>query len=125
MKRILISATHKSSGKTTIAGLAASFFNPEHGIVKIDGHDLSKCTLDSYRSRLGVVLQDDFLFDGTILDNIRFGYSAANEQAVEEAVRAAHVKEFADRFDDGLEAISGEMVLLECLQIADPGAVWQ
>lgn len=96
------------SGKTTIAGLAASFFNPEHGIVKIDGHDLSKCTLDSYRSRLGVVLQDDFLFDGTILDNIRFGYSSANEQAVEEAVRAAHVKEFADRFDDGLETIIGE-----------------
>jgi len=96
------------SGKTTIAGLAASFLRPEQGIVRVDGHDLSKLTLDSYRSRLGVVLQDDFLFDGTIRDNIRFGNQEAHQEEVEAAVRAAHVKEFTDRFEDGLETIIGE-----------------
>ena len=96
------------SGKTTIAGLAASFLRPEQGIVRVDGHDLSKLTLDSYRSKLGVVLQDDFLFDGTIRDNIRFGNQEAHQEEVEAAVRAAHVKEFTDRFEDGLETIIGE-----------------
>jgi ABC-type multidrug transport system fused ATPase/permease subunit len=96
------------SGKTTIAGLAASFLRPEQGIVRVDGHDLSKLTLDSFRSRLGVVLQDDFLFDGTIRNNIRFGNRQASREDVEAAVRAAHVKEFTDRFDDGLETIIGE-----------------
>jgi subfamily B ATP-binding cassette protein MsbA len=96
------------SGKTTIAGLAASFLRPEQGIVRVDGHDLSKLTLDSFRSRLGVVLQDDFLFDGTIRNNIRFGNRQASREEVEAAVRAAHVKEFTDRFDDGLETIIGE-----------------
>ncbi len=96
------------SGKTTIAGLAASFFRPGQGIVRIDGHDLSKLTLDSYRSRLGVVLQDDFLFDGTIRENVSFGNVQASRKEVEEAVRAAHVKEFTDRFQDGLETLIGE-----------------
>ena len=61
------------SGKTTIAGLAASFLTPDEGKVEVDGVDLSRVTLDSYRSRLGVVLQDDFLYEGTIRENILFG----------------------------------------------------
>ena len=60
------------SGKTTIAGLTASFLNPDSGTITIDGIDMSKVSLDSFRSQLGVVLQDDFLFEGTIRENILF-----------------------------------------------------
>ena len=96
------------SGKTTIAGLAASFLLPDSGVVTIDGHDLTTVTLDSYRQQLGVVLQDEFLFEGTIRDNILFARPQAGEEDVQRAVRAAHVDEFTDRFDDGLETLIGE-----------------
>ncbi len=96
------------SGKTTIAGLAASFLTPDKGMVSIDGIDLSTVTLDSYRSRLGVVLQDNFLYEGTIRENILFGNPAATEQQLQDAVAAAHVKEFTSRFDKGLETLIGE-----------------
>ena len=96
------------SGKTTLAGLAASFLNPDKGTVRIDGHDLSKVTLDSFRSQLGVVFQDDFLFEGTIRENILFSKPEAGEHDLQNAVKAAHVKEFTDRFDDGLDTLIGE-----------------
>lgn len=96
------------SGKTTIAGLAASFLNPKSGIVTVDGHDLSKVVLDSYRSQLGVVLQDDFLFEGSIRENILFPRPNATEQQLLAAVKAAHVDEFTDRFEKGLETVIGE-----------------
>ena len=96
------------SGKTTIAGLAASFLVPDSGMVTVDGHDLTTLTLDSYRSQLGVVLQDEFLFEGTIRDNILFARPDAGEEALRRAVRAAHVDEFTDRFDEGLETLIGE-----------------
>ena len=96
------------SGKTTIAGLAASFMKPSSGVVTIDGQDLSRATLDSYRSQLGVVLQDDFLFDGTIQENILFGRPEASQEEIVEAVEAAHVKEFTDRLADGVETLIGE-----------------
>ena len=96
------------SGKTTIAGLAASFMKPGTGVVRIDGQDLSRATLESYRSQLGVVLQDDFLFDGTIRENILFGRPEASQAELEEAVKAAHVKEFTDRLADGVETLIGE-----------------
>ena len=96
------------SGKTTLAGLAASFLNPDKGTVRIDGHDLSKVTLDSFRSQLGVVFQDDFLFEGTIRENILFSKPEAGENDLQNAVKAAHVKEFIDRFDDGLDTLIGE-----------------
>ena len=96
------------SGKTTIAGLAASFLVPDSGVVTIDGHDLRTVTLDSYRSQLGVVLQDEFLFEGTIADNIRFARPDADDETLQRAVRAAYVDEFTDRFDDGLETLIGE-----------------
>jgi len=96
------------SGKTTCAGLAASFLTPTLGVVEVEGIDLSTVTLDSYRSRLGVVLQDDFLFEGTIRENILFGRPDAGEADQREAVKAAYVDEFADRFDDGLETLIGE-----------------
>ena len=65
-------------------------------------------TLDSYRSRLGVVLQDDFLYEGTIRENILFGQPKASEADLLDAVKAAHVKEFADRLQDGLDTLIGE-----------------
>jgi len=96
------------SGKTTIASLAASFLIPDSGIITIDGIDLSSVTLDSYRSQLGVVLQDDFLFEGSIRENIRFPRPDATEIELTNAVKAAHVNEFTDRFEKGLDTTIGE-----------------
>jgi subfamily B ATP-binding cassette protein MsbA len=96
------------SGKTTIAGLAATFLNPESGSITIDGIDIEKVSLDSYRSQLGVVLQDDFLFEGTIRENILFPRPNATEDELQKAVRAAFVHEFTDRFEKGLETVIGE-----------------
>ncbi len=96
------------SGKTTIAGLAATFLNPESGSITIDGIDIEKVSLDSYRSQLGVVLQDDFLFEGTIRENILFPRPNASEEELQNAVRAAFVHEFTDRFEKGLETVIGE-----------------
>jgi subfamily B ATP-binding cassette protein MsbA len=96
------------SGKTTIAGLAASFLQPNKGMIRIDGLDLSEIKLESYRSQLGVVLQDDFLFEGTIRENILYPRPDATEEELEQAVKAAHVKEFVHRFKDGLETRIGE-----------------
>lgn len=96
------------SGKSTIAGLAASFLNPESGVILIDGQELSKVNLDSFRQYLGVVLQDDFLFEGTIRENILFPRPNATEEELRAAVKAAYVDEFTDRFDDGLETLIGE-----------------
>jgi len=96
------------SGKSTMASLVSSFITPQHGTVTIDGHDLSKVTLSSYRKHLGVVLQDDFLFEGTIRENITFPRPDATEEAIQHAVKVAYVHEFTDRFDDGLETRIGE-----------------
>ncbi len=96
------------SGKTTIAGLAASFLQPTSGKVSIDDNDLSTVKLDSYRTHLGVVLQDDFLYEGTIRENILFSKPNANEEELLNAVKAANVNEFTDRFEKGLDSIIGE-----------------
>lgn len=96
------------SGKSTIAGLAASFLTPTNGLVSIDGTDLSTVKLGTYRNRLGVVLQDDFLFEGTIKDNILFPRPNSTEQQLKAAVKAAYVDEFTDRFEDGLDTVIGE-----------------
>jgi subfamily B ATP-binding cassette protein MsbA len=96
------------SGKSTIAGLAASFLTPDSGIITVDGKDLSKVSLNSYRKHLGVVLQDDFLFEGTIRENILFPRPNASEEQLQEAVKAAYVNEFTDRFENGLDTLIGE-----------------
>ena len=96
------------SGKSTLASLVASFVNPDLGVITIDGNDISKVSLNSFRSQLGVVLQDDFLFEGTIRDNILFPRPDASEIQVVEAVNAAYVNEFTDRFEDGLDTLIGE-----------------
>ena len=96
------------SGKSTIASLVSSFLTPHSGKITIDGKDLSTVTLNSYRKHLGVVLQDDFLFEGTISENIIFPRPNASEEAIQAAVRAAYVNEFTDRFEKGLETVIGE-----------------
>ncbi|HLV92989.1 MAG TPA: ABC transporter ATP-binding protein [Aequorivita sp.] len=96
------------SGKSTIAGLSATFLTPQLGKVTIDNKDLSRVQLSSYRQYLGVVLQDEFLFEGTIRENIMFPRPNATEAELQNAVKAAYVNEFTDRFDDGLETLIGE-----------------
>lgn len=96
------------SGKSTIAGLAATFLNPKSGKVTIDQQDLSKVNLSSYRQHLGVVLQDEFLFEGTIRENILFPKPDATEAQLQHAVHAAYVNEFTDRFENGLDTLIGE-----------------
>ncbi|MBW6481560.1 MAG: ABC transporter ATP-binding protein/permease [Vicingaceae bacterium] len=96
------------SGKSTIASLVSSFLTPHSGKITIDGKDLSKVTLNSYRKHLGVVLQDDFLFEGTIRENITFPRPTASEEAIQAAVKTAYVNEFTDRFEKGLETVIGE-----------------
>jgi subfamily B ATP-binding cassette protein MsbA len=96
------------SGKSTLASLAASFLTPDEGRVLIDGVDLSTAVLSSYRSQLGLVLQDDFLFDGTIRENLLFARPDATDEQVREAARRAHVLEFTERMPDGLDTVIGE-----------------
>jgi len=96
------------SGKSTIAGLAASFLTPQSGKITVDGEDLSKVDLNSFRKHLGVVLQDDFLFEGTIRENILFPRPDASETQLQDAVKAAYVDEFTDRFVEGLDTLIGE-----------------
>ena len=96
------------SGKTTIAGLVATFLNAKSGKVTIDSVDISTVNLGSYRKHLAVVLQDDFLFEGTIRENILYPRPGASEEELQQAVNAAYVNEFTDKFEDGLETIIGE-----------------
>ncbi|HVJ04390.1 MAG TPA: ABC transporter ATP-binding protein [Candidatus Saccharimonadales bacterium] len=96
------------SGKSTIISLLAAFHTPQAGQVLVDGADLSRVRLDSYRNQLGVVLQDSFLFDGTIRENVAFSRPQASDDQVLEACRIARVDEFAEGFEDGYNTIIGE-----------------
>lgn len=96
------------SGKSTIAGLCATFLTPQSGSVTMDGVDLANVKLSSYRKHLGVVLQDEFLFEGTIKENILFSRPNASQQQLLAAVKAGYVDEFTDRFEDGLDTLIGE-----------------
>ena len=96
------------SGKSTLIGLVAAFAKPTQGQVSIDGADLSTVQLDSYRSQLGVVLQDNFLFDGTIKENILFGRPDAADKDVLRAAKIARVDEFALKMEKGLDTVIGE-----------------
>ncbi len=96
------------SGKSTIAGLCATFLTPQTGIITMDGVDLAKVELTSYRQHLGVVLQDEFLFEGTIRENILFPRPHATEEQLQAAAKAGYVTEFTDRFEKGLDTLIGE-----------------
>jgi ABC-type multidrug transport system fused ATPase/permease subunit len=96
------------SGKSTIIGLVAAFYKPLEGRVLVDGVDLSTARLDSYRTQIGVVLQDTFLFDGTIRENIAFARPDATEADIMRVCRIARVDEFAERFAEKYDTIVGE-----------------
>ncbi len=96
------------SGKSTIISLICAFHTPDKGAVLVDGIDLATVRLADYRSQLGVVLQESFLFDGTIRDNVMFSYPDASEEEFLNACRIARVDEFAERFPEGYDTIVGE-----------------
>ena len=96
------------SGKSTIISLVCAFHTPSKGRVLVDGIDLAHVDLNTYRSQLGVVLQDSFLFDGSIRENVMFSRPEATEEQFLFACRTARVDEFAERFPDAYETIVGE-----------------
>lgn len=96
------------SGKSTIIGLVAAFHAPKQGLILVDGAGLSAVRLDSYRTQLGVVLQETFLFDGTIRENVAFSRPEASEDEILEACRIARVDDFAESFEKKYETVVGE-----------------
>lgn len=96
------------SGKSTIIGLITAFHNPTAGVVTVDGVDVSTVRLETYRTQLGVVLQDTFLFDGSIRENVAFARPEATDEEILRACRIARVDEFAENFENGYETIVGE-----------------
>lgn len=94
---------HTGSGKSTIINLICRFYDPVDGAVLIDGHDIRDVTIQSLRSQVGIVLQDTFIFSGTIRDNIRFGRLDATDEEVELAAKAVNAHEFISQLPDGYE----------------------
>jgi subfamily B ATP-binding cassette protein MsbA len=96
------------SGKSTLIGLVMAFNHPKSGRVLVDSRDIAHVRLRDYRSHVGVVMQDNFLFDGTVRDNIAFSKPGATDAEVRAAARSAHCDEFVDRFDQGYDTVVGE-----------------
>lgn len=96
------------SGKSTILSLVLNFIQPTSGTIRVDGKDLNSVKLRDYRSHLGVVLQDNFLFDGTILENIRFSNPEVGLKQIKEICRVANADEFIEKFPSGYETVVGE-----------------
>jgi ABC-type multidrug transport system fused ATPase/permease subunit len=96
------------SGKSTILSLVLNFIRPTAGIVRIDGKNLQTVRLRDYRGHLGVVLQDNFLFDGTVLENIRFANPEASFDEIKAVCRIANADEFIEKFPDGYDTVVGE-----------------
>ena len=96
------------SGKSTLASLVLNFNHPKSGRILVDGRDLSGIRVTEYRSHLGVVFQDNFLFDGTIGENIAFSHPGASRAEIIEAARIAHCHEFIERFEQGYDTVVGE-----------------
>jgi subfamily B ATP-binding cassette protein MsbA len=96
------------AGKSTIIGLVAAFYEPTNGRILVDGIDLETIRLDSYRQQLGVVLQDTFLFDGTIRENVAFGRPDAGDEQILAACQIARVDEFAESFEKKYDTVVGE-----------------
>jgi subfamily B ATP-binding cassette protein MsbA len=96
------------SGKSTLIGLVMAFNHPKTGRVLVDGHDIANVALYEYRRHVGVVMQDNFLFDGTIAENIAFSKPGASKDEIHAAARVAHCDEFVDRFELGYDTVVGE-----------------
>src|SRR6185295_8036096 len=96
------------AGKSTLIGLVTAFNRPTRGRVLVDGHDIAALRIRDYRTNLGVVMQDNFLFDGTIKENIAFAKPGATDEEVRAVSRIAHCDEFIDRFEAKYDTIVGE-----------------
>jgi ABC-type multidrug transport system fused ATPase/permease subunit len=96
------------SGKSTLIGLVMAFNRPQSGLIRVDGRDLSRLKLRDYRRQLGIVLQDNFLFDGTVADNIGFSKPGATRAEIEAAGSVAHCEEFVGGFEKGYDTVVGE-----------------
>jgi len=96
------------SGKSTLIGLVMAFYRPLKGTVRVDGSDLTELRLRDYRQFLGVVMQDNFLFDGTVRENIAFANPEATDGDIRQAAHIAHCDEFIERFDDKYDTVVGE-----------------
>jgi subfamily B ATP-binding cassette protein MsbA len=96
------------SGKSTITNLLLRFYDTDKGRITVDGKDIKRLKFDSYRNHIGVVLQESFLFSGTIRENIAYAKKNATSEEIEAAGRMANVEEFANNFDDGYETKVGE-----------------
>jgi ATP-binding cassette subfamily B protein len=96
------------SGKSTIARLVPRFYDVDDGAVLIDGHDVRDLTLESVRASVGLVLDDSFLFSGTVRENIAFGRPDASEAEIVAAAQAAGAEDFIDRLSDGYDTVIGE-----------------
>lgn len=96
------------AGKSTLLSLVAGFYVPSAGALYVDGKDLSAVDLDSYRAHVGVVFQDNFLFNGTIKENVAFSFPEAGENEIVEACRIAHVDEYAERLEAKYDTVVGE-----------------
>jgi len=96
------------AGKSTLIALIMAFHRPQSGRILVDGRDLAELRLRDYRKQLGVVMQDNFLFDGTVRENIAYGNPGATDEEIRAASRISHADEFIERFDDGYDTIVGE-----------------
>ncbi|HEX4566567.1 MAG TPA: ABC transporter ATP-binding protein, partial [Vicinamibacterales bacterium] len=96
------------SGKSTLISLVMAFNRPLAGRIFVDGQDLAAVKLRAYREQLGVVLQDNFLFDGSVADNIRYGKPDASSDDIKRVSRIAHADEFIEKFEKGYDTIVGE-----------------
>ena len=96
------------AGKSTVIGLVMAFHRPKSGRVLIDDHDLSDMRLRDYRSHMGAVMQDNFLFDGSIRDNIAYGNPDASDESIRRAAKIAHVNEFVEKWEQQYDTIVGE-----------------
>jgi ABC-type multidrug transport system fused ATPase/permease subunit len=96
------------AGKSTLISMIAAFHAPTTGVVRVDGIDLATVRLGTYRTRLGIILQDPFLFDGTIRDNVAFARPDTTEEQIQKACRIARVDEFAETFEQKYDTVVGE-----------------
>jgi ABC-type multidrug transport system fused ATPase/permease subunit len=96
------------SGKSTLISLVMAFNRPASGVIRVDGRDLGTLKLRDYRAQLGIVMQDNFLFDGSVADNISFSRPGASREEIEAAGRLAHCDEFVREFENGYDTVVGE-----------------
>jgi subfamily B ATP-binding cassette protein MsbA len=99
---------HSGAGKSTLVDLLLRFYQPQEGVIRLDGHDIRNATLESLRSQIGVVPQHTVLFVGTVAENIAYGKPDATREAIERAAQQAHAHEFIERLPDGYDTLIGD-----------------